>query len=285
MRNIVLSILLISNAVLGQTKKFVVTDTGSVSIHINREQIPADPQDKFDYDTVFRFNDKLIKQGGHFIAYYDKSYKQKAIEANFKDGKQIGFRTAWYRNGKLKERVKDTIFVKDFIFYEISKWYSSGEVKERSFFNGKDSTTYIYYYKNGNILRMQKEYYDTTLGHQLFCYDERHFENGQLCNTPLSEQWYKNRQQVTFYFPNGKTKISCTMFFVECIGKYQEWNSQGTLIISGQYEDYPSLDSEMLKAWRRPNKIGKWSYYNDSGQLTKEEIYNDKGELIETINK
>ncbi len=68
------------------------------------------------------------------------------------------------------------------------------------------------------------------------------------------------------------------------MGNYQEWNQYGELIEKGQYEDYPVLEQEMLKKWYRPFKIGKWEYYNN-GILTKEEIFDNKGLKINTINK
>ena len=75
------------------------------------------------------------------------------------------------------------------------------------------------------------------------------------------------------------------MFFVENIGKYEEWDNKGTLIISGQFEEFPNLENEMIHSFRKTFKVGNWKYFDNKGKLTKEEFYNEKGELIKTMDK
>jgi antitoxin component YwqK of YwqJK toxin-antitoxin module len=287
MRNILVLIhIFLSGLIFGQTRKFMVTDTNAIRIHIHTEEIPSYANPKEERDTLYFFKDKICKEGGHFTGYYDKEFKKKAIETTYdKNGKQIGYYNLWYANGQMKEHSKDTVYFKDFIFYDITSWYPNNEIKSKEIYNGKDTASTIYFYNNGTIKAIEKEYYDASYSHPLYCYNERHFENGQLCNTPLSNNWYKTRQLVIYYFPDGKTKISCTMFLCEYIGNYQEWDENGKLILSGQYEDYPGIENEMIHAWRRPTKIGKWDYFNNKGELTREELFNDKGELIQTTNK
>ena len=287
MRNLFFLILFIaSDLIFGQTKQFLITDTSAIRLSIQREDTPTDTLPITTYDTNYYFNETIIKKGGHLIGYYDKSFKKKALETTFdSNGKQIGYRDRWYRNGQKKEHWKDTIYVKDFNFYDVTQWYSDGKIKHRNVYNGKDSTTSFYYYNNGNVKMIEKEFYDLSLSHQVYCYHESHFENGQLCNTPLIDNWLKKSQPVTFFFSNGKTKISYTMFQMELFGEYKEWNKNGILIISGQYKNPPNSEEIETHIWREGVKVGKWTFFTDKGELKGEELYNDKGELISTTNK
>jgi hypothetical protein len=69
---------------------------------------------------------------------------------------------------------------------------------------------------------------------------------------------------------------------MEYVGKYQEWNEKGVLVASGQYEDSPTLETELNTKYRDTRKIGSWKYFDDYGKKIKEESYNNNGELIFT---
>ena len=256
-----------------QLKETYITDTLRIACY------PSDNNDTTYYfmDIDFHAKDHDLLSG-HWIAYYDAKKQSKALDATYNNvGELLGYSDSWYRNGQIKEHYKiiKHLAPNSSNIEEKTKWYSDGKLKEKTTFKENDTAIFTYYYQNGNIKGIDKESYHNKryglVGSQAF------YENGQISTTMYYH--YKKTPFIS-YFKNGTKQIESQMCNMEYIGKYQEWNDKGVLIVSGQYEDSPKLENELNSKYRDTRKFGNWKYFDDDGKKIKEENYNEKGELV-----
>jgi antitoxin component YwqK of YwqJK toxin-antitoxin module len=202
------------------------------------------------FSTNRNNNTKII---GDYIEYYSNG--KKAVEGKFND--------RGYRDGNWK-------------YYEMN----TDKIVEGIFFNGNRLGKWkIYFDKNGNEVNTLEEAY---------FYREITFSNeGKLSN-----------EMVTDFYKNGNKKFEGFLIQIEpdvINGETKFYHENGSLKSQGlmdknfkkeRWVDYFEngnirLEYELREYYNKEQKIGVWSYFDESQKLEKIEIYRD-GNLVET---
>ncbi len=151
-------------------------------------------------------------------------------------------------------------------------YYSNGrKMIEQNFLNGLEHGIKIEWNEKGNIIAEHNFKYGQYFGKQT-----TYYETGQI----MSEQFYKfDREDSTFtqYYPNGK---------IESLGKYKFTDQDLSLIQQFKTDTISIKDSdEVVTGFKirtdesyKP-KNGVWKYWDEKGNLVKEELYKD-GQLV-----
>ncbi|MCK4662471.1 MAG: hypothetical protein KAT68_06380 [Bacteroidales bacterium] len=195
------------------------------------------------------------------IGYY--SNNQTYRECTFKNNKKNGFDMIWYKNGQKKYL---TYYKKDKILYPIIGWHNNGNL---SSFIDEDNKVTKSWFVNGNIEEESSPIDSTKEG--LFI--KTYYEEGGI-----SSLGYFNigvSVYSTFYKNNKKAmqgNIYNTRLFQ--LGHWQEWFENG--VKKRKY-----YFNENIPNW----KEGTWSWWDENGNLVKQEIYKnnvliDKKEFI-----
>jgi hypothetical protein len=134
-------------------------------------------------DTNYYFLDKL--RNGHWIAYFDRNKKQKAIESDFIEGKDEEVKeTKWYSTGQIKYEFID---YRDFI-YDLTFWYPDGRIEhQRKCHN--DTCTFEYYNLNGNLDRRFVETLDNNDKNKIITLSETRYYYDTSNKLKRTEEW------------------------------------------------------------------------------------------------
>lgn len=138
----------------------------------------------------------------------------------------------------------------------------------KSIIKGDTCFTYDYWRSNGKLKRKTKQYIEPTAKYPIWVYEEIHCENGQLIRETNPNPINKKIRVVNYYC-NGKKKSEYTNInnIFQYEGEVATWYENGRRQMQGFYKE--------------TKEEGTWNYWNESGDLTKVEIYKD-GKLIET---
>lgn len=250
-------IIIFPTLLFSQTVETFISDTANIQTSVHGTE-----------DTVY-----IIKnfKDGHWIVYYDKSKKQKALDRIIINNKPTGTARYWYRNGQLKE--ENTWLDESNEFMRAgNEWYSDGKIK-KTHKCPTDTCTTEYFYPDGKLKKKE-----IGVGPSLI-YTEEFCENGQLKFAPFNPN-AREKVLVTNYYCNGKKKMEFYWVAGIYAGDYTEWNENGTLSIKGHYDDDSKKIESIFKGqWVALEKIGTWQYFDGSGKLIKEELY-DNGKII-----
>lgn len=223
-------------------------------------------------DTTFYIHGKQNKIG-EWTIYYDSTFSIRAVHVYYNENNFRTIDTMWYRSGQIKEWYHD----KDYIIhgcYEYQSWFPDGKLHKTTYCDG-DTTVYMKYYHSGKIEAIDKNYKDSTLNWMVLHYQVEYYENGQKKSDPNDING--SRKNHRSYYENGQPSREVIWKGDSTLGDCKEWYSNGKLKAKGQYE-LPLF----LRNVYPVNKIGTWSYYNESGKLIKEEFY-EEGKLVKTI--
>lgn len=226
----------------------------------------------FERDTSYYINTKFRQ--GECMVYYDVAHKDSALHIQYFQNGQAS--ESWYRNGQLKcvyPNSSDVAFDR----FEVTKWYLNGTIKSmrRCY---PDSCISLEYYENGQIASKSIELADSIRHYMVYYYHADFYENGQL----KSDSYYPNTRKafrLMSYYPSGAKQSQYDFCMMNLFGPYKEWYENGQLKIDGNYESF--VDNGQLNIIGN-KKTGKWSYYNESGKLIKEEFY-ENNILVKTI--
>jgi antitoxin component YwqK of YwqJK toxin-antitoxin module len=88
--------------------------------------------------------------------------------------------------------------------------------------------------------------------------------------------------EILFY---ESGKISQEQYWVNyaLIGNFRAFHENGKLKTVGQFETEQEYFSQMKNSYRDAVKVGKWSFYDNTGRLEKEEFY-ELNKLVKTLN-
>lgn len=86
----------------------------------------------------------------------------------------------------------------------------------------------------------------------------------------------------TYYHQNGKKAAQCKYIDGEIHGLWKSWYPDGALREKGHVADGRTKGRALYVDNR--GKTGTWKYWDKTGNLIKEEIYNNNGQLKETKN-
>ncbi len=261
-RLILLLIIFLPTLLFSQTVELFISDTSKIKVSVYEPE-----------DTTY-----IIKnfKDGHWIVYYDKSKKQKALDKTILNNRPSGTEKSWYRNGQLKNELvwpADGTELK----YIHNEWYSDGKVKTVRICPTDTCVTKTYYH-NG---KLKKKEVGVTPS---LDYVEEYCENGQLKYSPFNPN-AKEKVHIINYHCNGKKSLESNWVAGVYAGEYKEWNENGILVLKGQYDDDPKkIESIFSGHWINLEKIGTWQYFDNSGKLLMEEFY-ENGKLIKTTEK
>lgn len=233
-----LLLILVSASACGQVREILVTDTAYLDSYYLEDSV-----------QYFSFkNSKKLK--GHWIVYYDKSKKHKALDATFKKGRLNGTVQQWYEDGKLLSEKKCA----------------------------NDTCTTDYYYQSGALMKREMEAINSVTGNRNWFYSIMYCDNGQIKYSPPLNPSSKDAQLITSYYCSGVKKEEYTLLLLAGkhlrIRHYTEWFENGTPKTVGYYNDIITDSKE--------KKAGTWNYYNTDGKLIKQEKY-ENGELKESM--
>ena len=98
-------------------------------------------------NKVYIGNIKNGKQDGFWTLWYENG--RKIMEGTFKNGEQDGLHTFWYENGKEETRVRFKNGKQNGL---MTKWYENGMIKEEGIFkDGKPEGFMTKWYENGQM--------------------------------------------------------------------------------------------------------------------------------------
>jgi antitoxin component YwqK of YwqJK toxin-antitoxin module len=213
---------------------------------------------KFSKQDTFQVSrrDTVFYEGGHthHVHYFDNNNDRRST-ISFWEGGSKSFEL-YYEHGQL-----------DGICYS---WYENGSLWNIGFYTeGKGSS--ISFYPNGSIRKIENS--DTT---GIVGFYAEWWENGAL-------KYEQQMDSILYKFvvqnSKGVKVIQGTRFRrYTWVGRYREWHSNGELSVEGFFKEY-NLSTD-LPSGDHSRENGVWKYYADSGELTKEEVW-DNGVLLE----
>jgi antitoxin component YwqK of YwqJK toxin-antitoxin module len=160
-------------------------------------------------------------------------------------------------------RYTDTIYSLNDTFIYIKSYFTNNNTPSNFIKNTKRTTI------NGNIIEEYNEYKTNIIGlHQMF------YTNGILKQVSMYDDGRLFGLFISYY-ENGLIKE---------IGNYKKLSTIDNEKIST--DTIKKLDNEtgeileIITEFKRPIKEGKWIYYNDKGDIKKEEEYDNEGTLI-----
>ena len=259
-----------------QTYKVTISDTIVDKVTDRFKSTVEHPH----YYTIKR----KYRKEGHYNIYQDSTFKILLSEIQFND-KQKDIKTSkyYYSSGELKLLIKQS---DNECLYNMGNLYlykKNGEIL-MSYILSNDTLTTTIYFANGNIKQIEKttcslseywysgnpcnptkeEYENKFIGIDYF-YFARFCENGQMINEYNPNGYF---QKIKEYDCDGILKRKYTLNGSFFCGEYIEYYKNGNVKTKG------IMNSEF--------KIGKWQYWNEKGELIKEENYDDEGVLLET---
>lgn len=261
------------------------TDTAIIAIY---SQFPTTPTGYF----PIKKEERKYDRNGNMIAYFNL---EKGIDCGWHSSGQPKWNLTpfvytlynFYRNNTLHDKV----------------WYSSGQIKREYSRFGGDTVVEMNYYANGqldskHIYTKKKNVPDDLYYHNFkklifeglkiqYLSSEYYYDNGQLqwkgYNDKKGDPLRKNR---VWYYRNGKPANTWEYYGKYPYGKYEQYYENGQLQVLGQFSmnlpepitrkerKNPRLyDPKMIKS--ESYKVGTWQYWDEEGNLLKEEIYKD----------
>lgn len=224
----------------------------------------------YDGDTSYTIRTKF--RSGTWEIYYDSEFRHRAGWCKF-ESEYFFDDSCWYRNGGLK---KYWISKERTVMgcYESKSWHEDGKMRSENYCNG-DTALHVEYYRNGQIKQVLKSHKDSTSNWMFEHYMAEYYENGQLKHDPTNING--PRRNFRFYYESGKVSKEIKFQNDSTISHCQEWYQTGGIKAEGQY----LLEAHLMNIGP-VKKTGKWSYYNESGKIIKEEFY-EEGKLVSTI--
>ncbi len=184
-------------------------------------------------------------------------------ETHFKWKDSIRVHTQrWYKTGNLMIEVKYDLLTNE----EISSivYFENGNINFIS--DEKYKSISIGFYENGKIERYIKYILLPKVCPDSMAYENiEWYENGQLKSKRIfncGKQPFKDYYNDTILGREG-TLIGMLLFKV---GKYSEWHPNGKIKLEAYYEDGNTQSEANIKT-------GIWKYYDENGNLLKEEEY------------
>ncbi|MES2566255.1 MAG: hypothetical protein V4565_05280 [Bacteroidota bacterium] len=248
-----------------QTIDYVVTDTFNVFSFKS-----YDDSTEMEYGLKCSNQEKINKK---YRLYYDTKKTKLARQFNCDSNGLMDTLKEWFENGQIKQIYYSNRNV-DPKLYEYTAYFRNGKLN----FTRKcknDSCLTTIYFKDGKI---KEKLYEK--GIRLY-YQEKYYANGQLMFAPHLIENDKVYYE-TLYYESGK--ISQEQYWVNyaLVGNFKAFHENGKLKIVGQFETEQEYFSQMKNSYRDAVKIGKWSYYDNTGTLETEEFY-ELNKLVKTI--
>lgn len=210
--------------------------------------------------AILTFSDGIIQ---NITAYYDNGAKYE--EANFKKGLPEGYNDKWYKTGELEWR---SLFINGKVEGPMLFWYKNGNLS--TCFSGKDGDCPFItrtWYENGQLHTesLRERCCDSSdVVHERVWYD-----TGELMSDMYLRD--KGKQHHIEYCKNGK--IGREGYYIDMrglflVGKWTEWYENGQKKWEIFYNDGNTREEANYK-------IGTWSWWDEKGNLIKQEIYKD----------
>ena len=249
-----------------QTIDYIVADTAKVGVFKSF-------QDTSEINYFLKISNKE-KENKKFRIYYDNKKKKIASEFNCDNKGLMDTLKEWFENGKVKQIYFSKKNGKTEL-WEFTTYHKNGKLKQtRKCTN--DTCVTLVYFDNGNL---QEKLHEKGLN--LF-YSEKYYRNGQKMYDPHKIDW-ENKIKETLYYESGKVLQERFWFSYSLVDSFKEYHENGNPKIIGQYELEPEYRAAIKAAYRNAYKIGKWSYFDKTGKLEKEELY-DQDVITKTIN-
>jgi len=236
---------------------------------LNESYNSVDTTQYSNIDTLF-YHDNIIEK--LFFYKGDNKLKEVRYHSNgnlslimYLDnvGRTHGKFESWYENGQISI---ESVYIHDTIDGKGHSWNSDGSLNSISDCKMGDCET-KYLYPSGKVKKIQKHYLSAIYEIMTFC------ENGRL-----TQRVYPGKTNMPYYFYHcdGQMLVKGTVNADGThIGNFEHYYPNGNYREKGAYANREGLIVP---------KIGKWTYYNEDGKLVREEIYDDEGTLIKTIN-
>jgi antitoxin component YwqK of YwqJK toxin-antitoxin module len=198
--------------------------------------------------------------------FYDNNKPE--CQFQFKNGKREGISRSWYKSGKV------------LFDYQMKEGKDVGitmmfhESGNPSYIRDQVNGLTMEFYENGKLKHRTRRIIDSAL-----CSDGKGleeiswYEDGQLREKGIMNC---GRQSYKIY-ANDTTVLSESIIIgipLFKVGKYHEYFKNGKSKVEGQFKDSDSQRESNIM-------IGTWKYYNEKGQVIKEEYYEDN-KLIKT---
>ena len=230
------------------------TGTDTVICEIEKERIMV----------ILSFSAGLIQ---NISGYYGNSQKYSMV--NFKNGRAEGYEEGWYSTGEKRSKM---FFIDGKVEGPMLSWYKNGNLEFYTFGKMDDCPAISQkFYENGNL---------HIESYKIFCCDSNDmarqrvwYDDGFL----FSDAYYnKGKQKYITYYKNGNKGVEGTYYdmLLYAFGKWTEYYESGKKKSEKFYNDGTKPEEANFK-------IGRWSWWDEKGNLTKQEIYKNN-ELIET---
>ncbi|MBU0765299.1 MAG: linear amide C-N hydrolase [Bacteroidetes bacterium] len=220
------------------------------------------------------------KLNGQYINWFDTG-KMQSVK-NYVDGTENGLHIEYYENGikKMEKPVVDGVADGTEISYhengmkEYEQQYDKGrETGIRTGWHSNGAKEYEVLYENGLKSGKYKSWHDNN---QARC-------DGQYKKGKKEGQW-------TWYHPNGETDIIGSYEGGKETGTWQAWHSNKEMkftrtynsgIPTGKWEAWYPNTNKMFKGEynNQGERDGKWQYWEESGNMLRQEIY-EEGSLV-----
>ena len=249
--------------------------------------------------------DMKISEKGYrdgLITFYFSTGAKSGV-MNYKDGSQDGATTTYYKDGNKRTEENYVDNKKDGYF---KNYYANGQVEEegwykddkkqgvwRSYYsNGKQKDEK--YYLNDNVNGYDKEYntggeltdkylfdYNALAG--LVCYDTDGTLADSLYHSPVNGTFRYSHSRhggkdLEYSIRYGNLQGPIVTKFVTGAVKCKEHFSNG-LKDSASTTWFPDGTVNSKGTFLAGDKVGQWQYYNEAGELVKEEYYSRAGRL------
>lgn len=214
-----------------------------------------------DITAIFSYQNGICISSIGYYANTEIIYRKVA----YLNGKRNGVDETWYKSG---QKMSFAYYEEGQLKSPIIEWFEDGNIKSLIDVNWTNNHGFTkVWFENGNI-KSEENFIDSTLKGVIV---KNYFENGKLRNI---EYGNLGKRPYLEYYPNGVKGREGKIInaYWNKIGKWQEWYENGV-----KMRDYFFDENQ-------PNiKTGTWSWWDEKGNLIKQEIYKNN-ELIEEKN-
>jgi len=277
-------------------------------------QVVYDKESKdgiYDYPLYYANGNKSVDmkinengfRNGLLTFYYTTGAKSE--ETNYKTGKLDGTSVSFYKNGQVKNEENYISDMKDGYF---KSYFNNGILKKEGwykedkkqglwrFYHVNGTLSYEQYFQDDEINGYSKEYningtladkYIHSFGMPVahICYDTGGVKTDSVCynlrgGTCKVTHWQgkAGSPDLEYNTKYGNTDGTCMFRYVNGAAWSKSKYIDGTRdSVSVNY--FPDGTLRSKGSYHNGDKTGEWKYYNEAGDITREEQYNNTGDL------
>lgn len=216
---------------------------------------------------------------GKLKMYYDLGESYKEYSGKYNVGQLHDTLYSYYDDGKLSFT---KVFKNGVVDGEFISYHRNGKLATKmAYVSDKPHGSYKTYYPDGQL--QQEGTYTNGIQTGLW---KKYYPDGKLEEEVINDEKGKKNGVLKSYDTDGKLYYEMDFLKGEVVA-YKYYDKQGKILKEdkrqkGEFQFvgyFPSGAKRMEGIYSKVGKKGTWKYYDEFGNLSSEEVYNDNGEL------